>query len=66
VLGRIAVSRLSVYAINFKALDFVFLMAFFAGIMAMRKLALVKEEGEVPENNSSGPHDDEGDCYRDQ
>ncbi|MFC1498250.1 MFS transporter [Verrucomicrobiota bacterium] len=42
--------QLSVYAINFKALDFVFLVAFFAGLMAVHKLALVKEEGEVPEN----------------
>lgn len=40
--------QLSVYALNFKALDFVFLIAFVIGMFAMRKLAAVKEEGEVP------------------
>ncbi|MFC1461003.1 MFS transporter [Verrucomicrobiota bacterium] len=43
------VRQLSVYAINLKALDFVFLTAFFVGLFAMHKLALVKEEGEIPE-----------------
>jgi MFS family permease len=40
--------NLSVYALNFKALDFVFLIAFGVGMFALRKLAAVKEEGEVP------------------
>ena len=40
--------HLSVYALNFKALDFVFLIAFMVGMFALRKLAAVREEGEVP------------------
>lgn len=46
--------QLSVYAVNFKALDFVFLIAFVVGMFAMRKLAAVKEEGEVPNDKVLG------------
>ena len=46
--------QLSVYALNFKALDFVFLIAFVVGMFAMRKLAAVKEEGEVPHDKVVG------------
>ena len=39
---------LSVYALNFKALDFVFLIAFAVGMFAMRRLSAVTEEGQIP------------------
>lgn len=41
--------QLSVSAIHFKALDFVFLASFLVGLFAVHKLAFVKEEGEVPQ-----------------
>ncbi len=37
----------SVYALNFKALDFLFFFAFLAGLVSMAQLAKVKEEGDV-------------------
>lgn len=42
---------LSVYALNFKALDFVFLIAFAVGMFAMRRLSAVTEEGRIPHTN---------------
>lgn len=42
---------LSVYALNFKALDFVFLIAFAVGMFAMRRLSAVNEEGQIPSTN---------------
>ena len=42
--------QVSVYALNLRALDFVFLLAFAIGMFAMRKLTAVKEEGEVPQD----------------
>ncbi len=39
--------KLSIYAINLKALDFLFLIAFMVGLYALYRLALVREEGEV-------------------
>ncbi len=42
---------LSVYALNFKALDFVFLIAFAVGMFAMRRLSAVTEEGRIPETS---------------
>ncbi|MFC1586006.1 MFS transporter [Fibrobacterota bacterium] len=41
--------QISVYALNFKALDFLFFASFLAGIYAIHRLAFVKEEGEVDE-----------------
>ncbi|MBL7077502.1 MAG: MFS transporter [Kiritimatiellae bacterium] len=46
--------ELSVYALNFRALDFVFLIAFVVGMFALRKLTAVKEEGEVPQEKVLG------------
>lgn len=46
--------ELSVYALNIKALDFVFLIAFVVGMFAMRKLTAVKEEGEIPQDKVLG------------
>ncbi|MBN1547496.1 MAG: MFS transporter [Syntrophaceae bacterium] len=41
--------QLSVYALNLKALDFLFLISFVVGLYSIRRLASVKEEGEVEE-----------------
>ena len=41
--------QLAVYALNFRALDFVFLLACVVGFFALNRLASVKEEGEVTE-----------------
>ena len=41
--------QFAVYALNFRALDFVFLIACLAGFFALSRLAMVKEEGEVTE-----------------
>lgn len=41
--------QLSVYALNFKALDFLFFFAFLVGLYSLHRLAFVKEEGEVDE-----------------
>ncbi|MFC1584560.1 MFS transporter [Fibrobacterota bacterium] len=41
--------ELSVYALNFKALDFLFVFAFIVGLFAVNRLSKVKEEGEVNE-----------------
>ncbi len=41
--------QLSVYALNFKALDFLFFIAFVVGLFAIKRLAKIKEEGEVGE-----------------
>lgn len=46
--------HLSMYALNFKALDFVFLVAFAVGLFAMHKLTNVTEEGEVPRDRVLG------------
>ncbi|NQU38404.1 MAG: MFS transporter [Lentisphaerae bacterium] len=46
--------QLSVHAVDLKALDFVFLIAFVVGMFAMRRLAAVKEEGEVPHDKVLG------------
>ena len=40
--------ELSVYAVNIKAYDFVFLTAFMVGLAALRRLTAVREEGEMP------------------
>ena len=42
------VREVSTYALNLRALDFVFVIAFVVGLYAMLRLAAVKEEGEVP------------------
>jgi len=39
--------KLSVYAVNLKALDFLFLISFLMGLYALHRLVSVKEEGEV-------------------
>ncbi|MDA0990163.1 MAG: MFS transporter, partial [Verrucomicrobia bacterium] len=39
----------SVSAMNFKSLDFVFVLTFIVGIFSIHRLAFVKEEGEVPQ-----------------
>lgn len=41
--------QVSVYALNFKALDFLFLFAFLVGLYAINRLGKVKEEGDVGE-----------------
>lgn len=41
--------HLSVYALNFKALDFLFLISFVVGLYSIHRLTLVKEEGEIDE-----------------
>ncbi|MDA0746703.1 MAG: MFS transporter [bacterium] len=41
--------HLSVYALNFRALDFLFGIAFVVGFYALNRLARVKEEGEMTE-----------------
>ncbi|MFO7869909.1 MAG: MFS transporter [Kiritimatiellia bacterium] len=46
--------ELSMYALNFKALDFVFLIAFAVGMFALHKLAAVNETGEVPQEKVVG------------
>lgn len=40
--------QLSVSAINFRALDFVFVISFVVGLYSMHRLRFVKEEGELP------------------
>ncbi len=40
---------ISMYALNFKALDFLFLLSFMVGLYAIHRLSSVKEEGEVNE-----------------
>ena len=42
--------QLAVYALNVKALDFLFVLAFIMGIISLRILRRVKEEGEVEES----------------
>ena len=41
--------QVSVYALNFRALDFLFGIAFLVGFYSLNRLARVKEEGEVSE-----------------
>ncbi len=41
--------HLQIYALNFKELDFLFLISFLVGIYSLHRLSLVKEEGEVEE-----------------
>ncbi len=41
--------QLSIYALHFRALDFLFLAAFLVGLYSLHRLARVKEEGEVTE-----------------
>lgn len=41
--------QISIYALNFRSLDFVFLLAFGVGLYALHRLAHVTEEGEVEE-----------------
>jgi MFS family permease len=41
--------QVSVYALNFRALDFLFGIAFLVGFYSLNRLARVKEEGEVTE-----------------
>ncbi|MCB0807023.1 MAG: MFS transporter [Bacteroidales bacterium] len=41
--------EVSMYALNFKALDFLFFLAFIVGIISLNRLSLIKEEGEVEE-----------------
>lgn len=40
---------MSMYALNFRALDFLFLIAFFVGLYALHRLSRVQEEGHVTE-----------------
>jgi MFS family permease len=41
--------QLQIYALNFKALDFLFFIAFIIGLYSLHRLSLVKEEGEIDE-----------------
>ena len=41
--------KLSVYALNFRALDFLFGIAFVVGFISLNRLARVKEQGEIAE-----------------
>jgi hypothetical protein len=41
--------QVQIYALNLKALDFLFVLSFIVGLYSLHRLALVKEEGEVEE-----------------
>ncbi|MFP4521205.1 MAG: MFS transporter [Fibrobacterota bacterium] len=43
------VKQLSIYALNLKALDFLFMISFFVGLYSIHRLSFVKESGEVEE-----------------